>query len=322
MFTLRYPFSLPPGQEIAVTEESTNVGDLNFSLKRQDRLYILTISGFNSEEEAKQYINNVWAGLMWLLLHHGLSPNAELEAQKVTYTEDPYQAARNISKNFGLQVGGPVDGLIDGARPAVYPSEKNIRTLTVGQAAVIISTPVSAVFSFLSEGVSYPRSGGVNKVPKLRLALELYSAYYTETSANARFLTLVMALEALSSGVARTPLVIGLLDKWKSELGEVVKTVDLSSDDAASLKAMGRELSFRKEDSIRMQIRNVVLTTLQASGDQDAGQTAKDAVKIYDLRSTLVHEGKLEQQVLSKATSDAKIIVERVLRARFIQEAN
>ncbi len=68
MYTLRYPFGLPPGQEIAVTEESTSVGDLSFALKRQDRFYVLTISGLPSEEEGKRYINNVWAGLMWLLL--------------------------------------------------------------------------------------------------------------------------------------------------------------------------------------------------------------------------------------------------------------
>jgi hypothetical protein len=76
---------------------------------------------------------------------------------------------------------------------------------------------------------------------------------------------------------------------------------------------------FRKEDSIRRQIRNVVQFTLEDNGDTDAKQTAASAVKIYDLRSTLVHDGTLEFQVLTKATADAKTIVERVLRARFIQ---
>jgi formylmethanofuran dehydrogenase subunit A len=130
-----------------------------------------------------------------------------------------------------------------------------------------------------------------------------------------------MALEALASGVTRTPLVIGLLDKWKKDVEELIQTVDSHSDDAASLEAVSRELIFRKEDSIRRQIRNVVLSTLADHGDQDAEQAAKIAVKIYDLRSKLVHDGILESQVLSTAISDAKALVERVLRARFTQEA-
>ncbi len=321
MYTLRYPFSLPPGREISVTEESKNVGGLNFSLKRQDQFYIIAISGFPSEEEGKRYINNVWAGLMWLLLHRGISFNGEIEPQKVEYAENPYKYASNISKSFGLRIKGPVDGLIDGARPAVYSSEKSLKTRTFGQPTLVITTHANDVLKFLSEGVSFPRSAEVIEDPKLRVALELYGAYFTEFSPNARFLTLVMALEALAISTPRTPIVIRLLDKWKKDVEELIQTIDSDSDDAVSLEAVSRELIFRKEDSIRRQIRNIVLTTLADHGDNDAEKAAKSAVKMYDLRSTLVHEGKLESQVLSSATSDAKTIVERVLRARFTQEA-
>jgi hypothetical protein len=321
MFTLRFPFDLPPGREISVTEESTSVGDLSFALKREDRFYVLTISGFPSEEEGERYINNVWAGLMWLLLYREISSNAKLEPQKVAYAEDPYEVASNLSKSFGLKIEDPVDALIDGERPAVYPSEKSIRIITGHPATTVITTPANDVLKFMSEGVSFPKSAIVIEDPKLRVALELYGAYFNEFSANARFLTLVMALEALASNVTRTPLVIELLDKWKKEVEELIQTVDNHSDDAASLEAVSRELIFRKEDSIRRQIRNVVLSTLADHGDQDAEQAAQNAVKIYDLRSTLVHDGILESQVLRTATSDAKEIVERVLRARFVQEA-
>jgi hypothetical protein len=126
---------------------------------------------------------------------------------------------------------------------------------------------------------------------------------------------------ALATGTPRTPLVLGLLDKWKKEAEELKDIVEPESDDAVSLEAVSRELLFRKEDSIRRQLRILVSTTLQANGDPDASEMASSAVRIYDLRSTLVHEGKLESQVLSKATSDAKHIAERVLRARFIQKA-
>jgi hypothetical protein len=103
---------------------------------------------------------------------------------------------------------------------------------------------------------------------------------------------------------------------------ELDKTVKPDSDDSASLKSLRRELLFRREDSIRQQIRRLVFTTLQDNGDKDAATVARTAVKVYDLRSRLVHDGKLESQELSKATNDAKSIVERVLRGRFVRRAS
>jgi hypothetical protein len=112
------------------------------------------------------------------------------------------------------------------------------------------------------------------------------------------------------------------LDKWKQEVQELQEPLAPDSEDAASLEALSRELLFRKEDSIRRQIRSLVFTTLQANGDEDAQAMATKAVQVYDHRSTLVHEGRLDPPVLGKANSDAKNIVERVLRARFVQRAN
>ncbi len=177
------------------------------------------------------------------------------------------------------------------------------------------------VLKFFREGIAFPESAKVIDDAKLRVALELYGAYFSELSANARFLTLVMALEALTSSTLRTELVLNLAAKWKKDVEELQKTVGPESDDADSLEALSRELLFRKEDSIRRQIRTLVFTTLQANGDGDAEETARKAVQVYDLRSMLVHEGKLESPVLGQAISDAKNVVEWVLRARFVQKA-
>lgn len=314
MYTLRFPFSLPPGREIHVTQESGELDGLTFLLKKQDRFYVFTIAGFPTEDAAKRYINNVWAGLMWVLLHRGLPPDAVFKPGKVVYQDDPYQAARN----YGFKK--PIDAFLDGGQPAVYPTEKRICIETAGQITPLQTYRAGDVLNFFREGVAFPESAEVINDAKLRVALELWGAYFTEASANARFLTLVMALETLATGIPRTQLVLGLLDKWKKEAEELGNSVEPESDDAISLDAVSRELLFRKVDSIRRQIQMLVFTTLQVNGDPDASEMAKSAVRTYDLRSRLVHEGKLESQELSKATADAKHIVERVLRAQFVHK--
>lgn len=316
MYTLRFPFSFPPGWEIAFTEQSGMLDGLTFSLKKQDRFYVFTINGFPTEDTAKHYINNVWAGLMWVLLDRGLPLEAAFELGKVVYAKDPYQAARN----YGFK--DPVDGFIDGAWPAVYPIGKRIVTETAGQITPLQTYSADDVLDYFRKGVAFPESAEVINDAEFRLALELYGAYFTELSANAKFLTLVMALEALATGTPRTPLALDLVDKWMKEVEELQQTVGLESDDADSLEALRQELQFRKGDSIRRRIRTLVFATLQANGDEDAAAMAKKVKQVYDHRSMLIHKGKLESQALRKATSDAKDIVKRVLRARFVQKAN
>lgn len=321
MYTLRFPFRLPPGQEIAVNGEVIELGDLKFSLERDNRLYILKIEGFTSENEAKHYINNVWAGLMWVLLQRKLSPDAELEAQKVTYSRDPYQAAKNLSKSMGLHYEGPIDGAFDSTRPAVYPTGKKFAVFRAGEPTVVITTQAEDFLRILGEGVSFQESDKVIENRKLQIALELYGAYFTEFTPNAKFLTLVMALEVLAIGVRKTKLALDLIEKWKIELDKLLETVESKSDDASSLEALREELLFRKEISIKRRIRSFVKKTLQAHGDEDVEEMDKIVTEIYDLRSELIHKGWLEPQKLSKATSQTIKIVERILLALFARKA-
>ena len=324
MYTLRFPFQLPAGQKIAVNETAGELDGLRYRFEERDSHYVLTVVGFQTVEAAKDYLKNVRAGLMWVLLHTGVSAKAAFDAQdaqEVTYFDDPQQAAENLSKVFGVTIDGPVDALLDGGHPAVYATGKQIRIIAGGQGSILVTTPGETVLRHFAESAGFEASAKVVTDQKLLVALELYAAYFTESSGNARFLTLIMALEALATGAPRTQRVLDLLDKWRKEADELLKSVDPNSDDAHSLQAVSRELLFRREDSIRGQVRNLVATTLSMNGGADAAETAKRAVQVYDLRSTLVHEGKLNEHELSTAISEARSIVERVLRARFFLTA-
>jgi hypothetical protein len=269
---------------------------------------------------ARAYLKDIRAALIWVLLHTGIPAKGEFEPQPVTYSDDPHQWAVNLSRP-GCQIEGPVDALVDGRRPAVYVTGKRIQMLTGGLLSLVISTPVEIVMKHFAEGVGIENSTRILEDPKLLTAFELFAAYFTEASGNAGFLMLIMAIETLATGVQRTRLVLDLLEKWKQEADETLRTVAPDSDDAASLQAVRRELLFRREDSIRRQVRNVVFTTLTMNGDADAAEAAKRVVQLYDLRSTLVHEGSLTPQESSEGMTDANNLVERVLRARFLLTA-
>jgi hypothetical protein len=241
-----------------------------------------------------------------------------LETQKVYYPDDPQIATENLSRSFGGSLSGPVNGLIDGSQPAVYPTEKLIRVLTLGDVTVKLTTPSSPVLASLAEGAAFRRSDQLFCDHRLRIALELYGAHFTESSSKARFLTLIMALEALATSCSRTQLVLDLMDQWRSQVEGLLHNGDMSREDSESLQALSRELLFRKQDSLRRRIYNLVWSTLEQAGDKEAERLAAAVKRLYDLRSKLVHEGKLPENLLSDSLAEAKQLVQRVLRAKYM----
>ncbi|MCA9945412.1 MAG: hypothetical protein KC449_18140 [Anaerolineales bacterium] len=216
-----------------------------------------------------------------------------------------------------MKIEGDVHGFIDGTFPAVYRSDKNLITGTANSVDAMQSINVEDLAKYFLEGATQQNSESLFRHEKYKTALELYSAFFTETSQNAKFLTLVMVLETLAESKKRPQLVLELLKDFRNQIEELENKLSADSEEFISLDSLKRELTFRQEDSIRKQIRALVYDTLLINGDEDAEETAKLAVKIYDKRSKLVHEGKISQKDLHHASSNARRIVKRILQAKF-----
>ncbi|MBK8163891.1 MAG: hypothetical protein IPK65_12395 [Gammaproteobacteria bacterium] len=248
-----------------------------------------------------------------------ISPKWNPEPQDVTYSEDPVQTAMNLSKSLNIKIDGEVDGLIDGSRIAIFRSDSHFKSITGGNVSLTSGASSKRFFDFFFKGMESndPDSGYSHK--KLGIALELYGAFFSEATPNARFLTLVMVLESLAESEERPKAVLDLLKKFKSQIEEIERNYSDDTNERVSLDSLKRELTHRKEDSIRKQIRSLVFNTISKNGDNDALAVSRQALEIYDKRSTLVHEGYLSPRELGEVSADARRIVERVLRAKFAQ---
>jgi len=317
-FTLRFPFTLAPGQELSnfYPPIEQEMGAITLVLKRKEPFYVLEAHGFDSESSAKELLSRLWAGLMWASLNRGIAFSADLNLGSVTYAEDPKKAAENLRKGFGIPCELEVHGLIDGRRPAIYPSNKKILLMSAENVNVTTGIDSQIFYSLLLEGTSLPNSSGVISDVKLRTALELYEAYFYEKSSNARILTLVMALETLSGHESKHKVVLDLLEQWRPEVEQQKGKYSQDSEEHEALEALKRELMFRKEASLRSQIRKLVVDALVIAGNPDAQEVGRRAVKVYDKRSTLVHQGFLTQAELVETEREAREIVESVLKAK------
>jgi len=310
---------LAPGYEISDLREPCEftVDDLSWVFEYESGYYALKVTGLDSEAACHDYLRRLWSGFNWLLLKRGVAVKATLTFDKVTYASDPEAAARNLERKWNLPYKGPVDGLVNASKPSAYPSHQHIRFVGIGRPSVIVTTPLSDVHAFLREGIDVRKDNPSINDERLQTALDLYSAYWYEHTDNARLLTLVLALESLITHPPRHEVVIQLLEKWKTEVETIRNKFEPDSDEYQALKSLDGELSSKKTESFRKQVRSLVLRSLEFLGHGQPYEWADQAVKVYDQRSTLVHEGFLPQPLLSQTTSAAKSIVALVLEARY-----
>jgi len=321
-YILRFPFRLAPGQEFSNLDQpfEAECFDLSLRLGVQSGLYFFSVGFFPQEEAAKAFIPKLWAGLMWALLHQGVSPVAELSPQDITYTEDPTAAAENVSRSLGLKLD-KLDSILDGSRPAVYGSDKVVRVLTGEPVSLLHGFPPDKTVAFVNEALSFPHPEAVLSDRKLKVALDLYNAFFRETSTNARFLTLNMALEALAPSEPKHQCAVDAIDRWADEIRQLQESVQPDSEEWHAYDSLIREIDFRKEKSIRSSIRNLVRSALQPT-DSEAETLSRKAVHLYDMRSRLVHDGYVSGENLGQAVTKIREIAFRVLKARFLQVAS
>lgn len=227
--------------------------------------------------EALRATANAVVSLVNLALHDFLIPAAPFQLRKV------------------LPDGG---GQIESS---LVLAVRNRRTLLQGE----LDTTVAHVTNAL-KGSAFG--------PKLVTALELYAAHFTEQQARVRFLMLVIALESLASSSQKHAAAIALLQRWEVELAAEISNHAPSSEAWLSLDALRRELGFRTEDSIRSQIRKL-FAGLPGVSTEESASLQRRALRVYDKRSTLVHDGHLPPGELVDLEREACELLEKVFTA-------
>lgn len=147
---------------------------------------------------------------------------------------------------------------------------------------------------------------------KLRVALELYAAHFTEQQARVRFLLLVIAIESLAKPSAKHPVAVELLGSWRESLREEMSKYETTSEAYQSLRALYREIDFRRNDSVRSQIRKLFVN-LPNVDPVEASKLQQRALHVYDRRSVLVHDGHLPVDELSFLEFEARELLEAIL---------
>jgi len=321
-YTLEFPIIIPSTMEVSFDEISREESSLKFTLSKLKKAdsYYLKIEGFREELVAIKFINNINAGLLWMTICNGLPSTTFTEPQKFKYSDDAEKAAKNLNKKMNTNYSR-VDALVNWNMPVVYKCGKQIVKIILHTPTIKAPFPGEKVFDDIMKGISFQHSDKIVRNEKLKLAIELYAAYSTENSDNARFITLMMAFEALAESKKRPKYLQSLVRNCEKELNDLAeKNMDDNEKDT-EIKSFRGSLNHLKEDSLKTQLHDLVLSTLQYNSDDDAKEKADMIKKIYDNRSELVHKGYIEPLVIKKEIRKTKKLLEQILRIKFLHIA-
>lgn len=140
-----------------------------------------------------------------------------------------------------------------------------------------------------------------NMNKKVELGAELYNLSHFESSDRAKFLTLISVIEVLSPNLQSPEIVrifvekkiLPLTDTLKSKLENEGWDSDRVNKEIQSFKS---RLGYLKNRSFRQKVRHLIKKYLsnQKYLEKDAGDFFD---KCYDLRSKMVHDGEIEEEL-------------------------
>ncbi|MEP0800079.1 hypothetical protein [Funiculus sociatus] len=318
-YTLHFPFWLSPNQQMPAqtypVQKKLKCLTLTFGVpilnpEYKENFYVITVQGFDSKESAEEYFNHLWAGLVWMLLNRGIG--------------------FNITKDIQNSDGDVIDVNL----PAVYPSDKQPITIGALLGDFIFKIDFEQFYSPLLEGATVSKNSMFisDLSPELKLALELYnSCCYEQLLPKPKFLMLIIILETLANAYKKenSDKIRQLVNEWNQQIKQRIKELEANQEDykqnknhekleeLKAVKSIEGRLKHLKDNSLLDRIKNLVIETLKVN-EFESQKYKKTLNKLYGIRSTLVHEGKIKDgKSFLEDLQEAEHIVQAVLKAKF-----
>jgi len=322
-FTIRTPINIPPWSRITVTMEENplRVGGHPAAIFEERNLYVLEIYGFPSEEAAYEILPSIQAGLVCAALRLGIALPFSRQVAPVIYDEMDIVGENEMTRQFVEKGWDRVDGYYPQRATVIKPEHKRLYVEAVGNARVIPSAPEQDIIVKLSEGMELPHPERVFDNEELRRAVNVYSSSFFQFDNTARFLTLVIVLETLNPNRDVPEHVKGTVEALVDQVKAVRDAYDRDDSEYEDYEALLKRLGNLRTESIRQGIRALVAEKLQSDPEvADPEATGREAMRIYDLRSDLVHSSRpVDEGEVQASLQRLMDIVRRVLAVMVTQ---
>ena len=316
------PFELSPGSLVQLPKDVPNQTGLNGSLKleRLHHIYSLSLGPFPSPLDAEVGLANLRAAALWCAIEFGVGLRYPAGTQGATLFDAPIPIPPTQPMAFIGEMTGWLasDGHYDARLPVIRPDHKRLVRVEAGGATVTAGISIDRFMAKLEEALSFSGLSQASNDSKLMLAIEVALGHRFEVTDNARFISLVTSLEALTPDLAVTQ---SSAEAVEAAIRLTRTARDTIAREDPEWEAMNRLLSRigkLKNDSIGEAIRSFiddVMTRNPSLGDRN--DIRKLVVGAYATRSRLLHDGSVAVDQLQCSLEFLRAFVPSLLRALF-----
>lgn len=264
----QYAFTLPNGK--AATFHAVGAGKFC-----EANSFVILSGGYSTKEEALDYGFKLKDAVLCYgtVFRVGVDVGKDKASGVVSrYVKD------KVFDEHGIVVIDDVHGV------SAYSEEHPTTCSSISATALVNVRDAESVTDCLNDllNKSYVLS------EQLKLAMELMTSSFFESSSRARFLTLVLAAESVLSPEQRSAEVRSVVD----ELKNVAKHSNLSDHEKSSILGT---LDWLYKDSISRSLKKMALRHLPSMTYQEL-PSHKFIQKCYEARSKLVHSGAVDEE--------------------------
>lgn len=295
-YGLYLPFELPYGRTIKLDEGGSTLEIAGTSFKTEALHHRYAIHGgeFETVEEAKAQLDNLRAALLWFSLKHQSGLRYPEHISHARIYDEPKRISGDGALHSLLRKRGwtVIHGDFDADKAIVLPQHLCLTRWEAGKVGVHTDLDVEGFAETLREAVSFHHVSRLHGYPKLILGIELYAVNHFEVSDEAKFLTLVGALEATLEDESIPEASIEALD---SATESVRAHLDRASDACrADLEHLLQRLASLKRRSISDQFRRQIAT--RGAGLIEVESLDQSLTAAYGTRSRLLHDGRADPE--------------------------
>ncbi|WP_166371990.1 HEPN domain-containing protein [Psychromonas sp. SA13A] len=286
----KYRFKLPSGENAVLVAIDAK------TISESTRFFILS-GGFYSENDALLAGTTMKNSLLCFAVKCRIG--IDLGKNKAScFLGDSIREAQ--FRESGIRLEPDVHGLsvYSEEHPISYVFSPRMNSIRNAKDCSLFSNEICSLFS-----------SGKKISNKVLLAMELVTASFFETSSRSKFLTLVLAAEAILVIDSKNEKVKAVV----KELISVVRSTELSESEQNSIAG---SLKWLKKDSISLSLKKMAIEYL--SEKQYNGVDSHIFIKeCYDARSKLVHEGGVDESKynISRLASAMEVYMSDMLLA-------
>lgn len=322
-YTLYFPFVLSPGRELE-TPLLFPLDSQTLRLEKYNYLYAISAGPFNRQENARKYVSTVRAALLWLSLTHQLGISYPKDISEITYFKEPVELSdksnlRQIAKSVGWEY---VHGHYDADKIVVVPEHEKLTRWETGKSGVMLEIGADNFTHCVRTAIEFPNLEKITELPRLQLAIELYSVFSFELSENAQFIALVTSLESLIPVENIPDHAYQSLRKAKERLIGARDRYEKDSEEWSDMNHLVSRLGGLRNKSIGVTLRGFISNVVERAPNLGDPDEVSDKFKnIYALRSRLLHKGVADQAQVNDALGFLREFVPSLLRHLFKETA-